>query len=121
MSIETQRAEFNSKGYVVIDDFLSSSEVRQILESIEAYQAAGREVVQVDQKSLIRTQIFKTIVGDDCEKHIALFRDLWRNRILELSKERQAFVDANNTKKADGFDVVVAKAVKEQIARKKSK
>jgi len=87
MSIETQRAEFNMKGYVVIDDFLSSSEIRQILDSIEAYQAAGREVVQVDQKSLIRTQIFKTIVGDDCEQHIALFRDLWRNRILELSKQ----------------------------------
>ena len=87
MSIETLRAEFQEKGYAVIDDYLSSSEVQQILQSIEDYRATGHEVIQVDQKSLIRTQVFKTIVGDDCDRHVALFGDLWRNRILALSKD----------------------------------
>ena len=87
MSIENWRAEFQKKGYVVIDDFLSASEIRQILDSIEAYRAAGREVLQVDQRSMVRKQIFKTITGDECEQHIALLGDLWRNRILELSKQ----------------------------------
>lgn len=86
-SIEVLRKEFDDKGYVVIDDYLSSPEVRQVLDSIEAYRASGREVIQVDQQSLVRTQVFKTIVGDDCEQHIALFGDLWRRRILELSKQ----------------------------------
>src|SRR5262249_6389619 len=81
------RAEFVSKGYTIIDDFLSVAEVHQILESIQDYQASGREVIQVDQHSIIRTQVFKTIVGSHCEDHIALFSDLWRRRILDISKE----------------------------------
>jgi uncharacterized protein YegL len=59
----------------------------------------------------------------EVEKRLAERRTL-RARILELSKERKAFVDAERSKtksKGDGFDVVVAKTVKEQMTRKKSK
>jgi Mg-chelatase subunit ChlD len=43
-----------------------------------------------------------------------------RARITELSKEREAFVDGEKKKsKADDFDVVVAKTLKEQMGRKK--
>jgi uncharacterized protein YegL len=59
----------------------------------------------------------------EVEKRLADRRTL-RARILELSKQREAFVDAERSKtksKGDGFDVVVAKTVKEQMARKKNK
>jgi Mg-chelatase subunit ChlD len=59
----------------------------------------------------------------EVEKRLAERRAI-RARIVELSKHREAFVGAERAKtnsKADGFDVVVAKTVKEQIARKKSK
>jgi hypothetical protein len=96
-SIEALREEFDDKGYVVIDDYLSSTEIRQVLESVEAYRAAGREVIQVDQKSLIRTQVFKTIVGDECEQHIALFGDLWRRRILSSRSSSPASICSRST------------------------
>jgi uncharacterized protein YegL len=59
----------------------------------------------------------------EVEKRLGERRTL-RARILELSKQREAFVDAERSKtksKGDGFDVVVAKTVKEQMARKKNK
>ena len=61
--------------------------------------------------------------GAEVEKRLEARRGL-RARILELSKQREAFVDAERTKtnrKPEGFDVVVAKTVKEQMARKKNK
>ena len=56
----------------------------------------------------------------EVEKRLAERRGI-RARILELSKQRETFVDTERKKssKGDGFDVVVAKTLKEQMARKK--
>lgn len=59
----------------------------------------------------------------EVEKRLAQRREI-RSRILELSKQREAFVDAERKKsnsKEEGFDTVVSKTVKAQMARKKSK
>lgn len=59
----------------------------------------------------------------EVEKRLAERREI-RSRILELSKQREAFVDAERKKlnsKEDGFDSVVSKTLKAQIARKKTK
>ena len=59
----------------------------------------------------------------EVEQRLAERRGL-RARILLLSKQREAFVDAEKGKtksKAEGFDAVVAKTVKEQMTRKKNK
>lgn len=57
----------------------------------------------------------------EVEKRLANRREI-RARILELSKERQAFIDTERKKqnsKGDSFDTVVANTVKSQIARRK--
>lgn len=58
----------------------------------------------------------------EIEKRLAE-RSALRARILELSKQREAFVETERkkTSQTEGFDVVVAKTVKEQMARKKNK
>jgi Mg-chelatase subunit ChlD len=58
----------------------------------------------------------------EIERRLAKRREI-RALILKLSKDRDRFVDAERTKggAADGFDVVVSKALKEQIVRKKLK
>lgn len=91
MPIESLRAQFLQDGYAVVDDFLSGPEVDAILASIDAYRAAGRQVLQVERKDLIATQVFKTIVGSDCESHIKGFSELWRSRILDLARQLVPF------------------------------
>jgi hypothetical protein len=81
------RKEFRERGYVVIDDFLLPNEISEILDSIETYRASGSEIIQVDNRDIIRTQIFKTIVGQNCEDHVVAFSDLWRTRIFEIAKD----------------------------------
>jgi hypothetical protein len=55
----------------------------------------------------------------EVEKRLEQRRGI-RARIMELSKQREAFVDGEKKKsKDDGFDIVVAKTLKEQMARKK--
>lgn len=59
----------------------------------------------------------------EIEKRLAARRDL-RSQILSLSKERDAFVKAERKKSGDknaGFDAVVAKTLKAQMARKTGK
>lgn len=59
----------------------------------------------------------------EVEKRLAQRREI-RARILELSKQREAFVDNERKKlnsKEEGFDTVVAKTLKAQMARKKTK
>lgn len=55
----------------------------------------------------------------EIEKRLAARRNI-RARIVELAKQREAFVKAEQVKTARGesFDVVVAKTVKQQMARK---
>jgi Mg-chelatase subunit ChlD len=54
----------------------------------------------------------------EIEKRLAVRREL-RQQILVLSKERDKFIEAERKKRGgDGFDVVVSKALKEQMARK---
>lgn len=58
----------------------------------------------------------------EVEKRLAERREI-RSRIVELSKQREAFVDAERKKlnsKEEGFDIVVTKTLKAQMARKKS-
>ena len=53
----------------------------------------------------------------EIEKRLAVRRDL-RQQILLLSKQRDAFIEAERLKGGDdGFDVVVSKVLKEQMAR----
>src|SRR5689334_10790655 len=58
---------------------------------------------------------------DQCqeiERRLAVRRDL-RHQILLLSQQRNDFIDAERKKSAsDGFDVVVAKSLQEQMARR---
>lgn len=58
----------------------------------------------------------------EIEKRLALRREI-RSQIMSLSKQRDAFIDSERKKsrKEDGFDAVVSKALKEQMARKKLK
>lgn len=58
----------------------------------------------------------------EVEKRLAERRRI-RDQILELSKQREAYVKGEQQKngKQEGFDVVVARALKEQMAKKKSK
>jgi hypothetical protein len=59
----------------------------------------------------------------EVEKRLAERREI-RSRILELSKQREAFIDGERTKsnsKEDSFDTVVSKTLKAQMARKKTK
>lgn len=59
----------------------------------------------------------------EIEKRLAERREI-RSRILELSKQREAFVDAERKKlnsKEEGFDIVVTKTLKAQMARRKTK
>jgi Mg-chelatase subunit ChlD len=59
----------------------------------------------------------------EVEKRLAQRREI-RSRILELSKQRDAFVDAERRKqnsKEEGFDSVVSKTLKAQITRKEPK
>jgi len=58
----------------------------------------------------------------EIEKRLATRREI-RGQILSLSKQRDAFVDAERKKssKKDGFDAVVSSALKEQMMRKKIK
>ncbi len=58
--------------------------------------------------------------AEEIARRLAERREI-RARILELSKQREAFVDAERKKlnsKEESFDVVVAKTVKAQMARK---
>ncbi|HKS10646.1 MAG TPA: vWA domain-containing protein [Pyrinomonadaceae bacterium] len=58
----------------------------------------------------------------EVEKRLAQRREI-RSRILELSKQREAFVDAERKKsnsKEEGFDTVVSKTVKAQMLHKKN-
>jgi von Willebrand factor type A domain len=53
----------------------------------------------------------------DIERRLATRRDL-RHQILLLSKQRDAFIEAERKKSSDdGFDVIVTKALHEQMAR----
>jgi hypothetical protein len=54
----------------------------------------------------------------EIERRLAVRSDL-RHQILVLSKQRDAFIETERKKKSsnDGFDVVVAKALQEQMAR----
>ena len=53
----------------------------------------------------------------EIERRLAFRSDL-RHQILVLSKQRAAFIEAERKKSSnDGFDVVVAKALEEQMAR----
>ena len=88
---EIQRSEFLRDGYLIVDEFLSLSEIDSILESVKDYVNKGGPVLQVDRKDLIATQVFKTIVGDDCERNVALFSHLWRERILDLTRKLVPF------------------------------
>ena len=57
----------------------------------------------------------------EIEKRLAARRDI-RSQILSLSKQREAFIDAEKKKagaKRDGFDEVVSKTLREQMNRKK--
>ncbi|HET9478204.1 MAG TPA: vWA domain-containing protein [Pyrinomonadaceae bacterium] len=56
----------------------------------------------------------------EIEKRLALRRDI-RAQIMSLSKQRDAFVaeERKKSSKKDGFDAVVSKTLKEQMARKK--
>src|SRR5271170_839381 len=83
---DKQRAEFLRDGYLVLDEFLSRTEVDSILASITTHIDAGGQILQVDRRDLIATQIFKTIAGDDCEKNIYLLSHLWRESILSLAQ-----------------------------------
>jgi len=59
----------------------------------------------------------------EVEKRLAERRDI-RARIVELSKQREAFVDAERKKqnsKEESFDTVVAKTLKAQMMRTKAK
>ncbi|HXQ71917.1 MAG TPA: vWA domain-containing protein [Pyrinomonadaceae bacterium] len=59
----------------------------------------------------------------EVEKRLVQRREI-RAWILELSKQREAFIDAERKKlnsKEEGFDTVVSKTLKAQMARKKSK
>ena len=59
----------------------------------------------------------------EVEKRLAERREI-RGHIVELSKQRESFVDAERKKlnsKEEGFDTVVAKTIKAQMARKKLK
>ncbi|MDP7720889.1 2OG-Fe(II) oxygenase [Mycobacterium sp. TY814] len=87
MKISAERKDFLYKGYAIFDDFLSPAEVNKILDSIRLYQERDGDMLQVERRDLIATQVFKTIVGEDCEANIALLSDLWRRRILALSTE----------------------------------
>lgn len=87
MTIAAAREEFLHKGYTVFDDFLSPEEVKNVLDSIERYRKEDRELLQVERRDLIATQIFKTIVGTECENNVALISDLWRKQILALATE----------------------------------
>ena len=54
----------------------------------------------------------------EIERRLAVRSDL-RHQILVLSKQRDAFIEAERKKSSsDGFDVVVAKALQEQMARR---
>ena len=58
----------------------------------------------------------------EVEKRLAERRGI-RGQILSLSKQRTAFIDAEKKKHSgsrDGFDEVVSRALREQIARKKN-
>ena len=57
----------------------------------------------------------------EIEKRLAARREI-RSKIVSLSKQRQAFLEDEQKRaraKKDGFDEVVAKTLKEQMARKK--
>jgi uncharacterized protein YegL len=56
----------------------------------------------------------------EIEKRLAQRREI-RHQILTLSKQRDAYIDAERKKsgEGDGFDVVVSKALKEQMSRKR--
>jgi Mg-chelatase subunit ChlD len=59
----------------------------------------------------------------EVEKRLAARREI-RARIIDLSKQREAFVDTGRKKqnsKEEGFDTVVAKTLKAQMTRKKVK
>lgn len=59
----------------------------------------------------------------ELERRLAERREL-RAQILELSKQRESYVKTERKKKdgkEEGFDTVVAKTVKEQMARKARK
>ena len=58
----------------------------------------------------------------EIEKRLAERREI-RGRIMDLSKQREAFVDSERKKqsKEEGFDTVVAKTLKAQMTRKKVK
>ena len=86
MLSDRQRAEFLRDGYLVLDEFLSNPEVDSILASMTTHVDAHGQVLQVDRRDLIATQVFKTIVGNDCEKNIKLFSHLWREKILNLAQ-----------------------------------
>jgi hypothetical protein len=81
------RREYRERGCVVIDDFLSPMEISEILASVDDYKDSGREIIQVNQRDILCTQVFKTTVGRDCEDYITAFSDLWRGRIREVSKD----------------------------------
>ena len=59
----------------------------------------------------------------EIEKRLAERRAI-RGQILSLSKQRETFIDVEKKRRnvpRDGFDEVVSRALKEQIARKKMK
>lgn len=96
--------------------------IGDLLQSIENGTIKTEEINPTDLPEELRTMDPAQRVAE-IEKRLAERRGL-RFRILELSKQREAFVEAERSKtnsKGESFDVVVAKTVKEQMTRKKNK
>lgn len=100
----------------------SEAYVGDLLQSIENGSVKLETLEPEDLPEELRT-LSPTERQQEIEKRLAVRRDI-RSRILSLSREREAFIADERKKsggKGAGFDSVVAKTVKEQMARKNIK
>ena len=96
--------------------------VGDLLQSIENGSVKTETVNPADLPGYLRT-LDPAQRQQEIEKRLADRREI-RSQILSLSKQRQAYIDGEKEKTGEGklgFDSVVAKTLKEQMARKQIK
>ncbi|HEY3581252.1 MAG TPA: vWA domain-containing protein [Pyrinomonadaceae bacterium] len=95
----------------------SDAYIGDLLQQIEN-GSVKLETMDQDQLPADLRKMTSSEQRQEIERRLAIRSDL-RHQILLLSKQRDAFIEAERKKSAsDGFDVVVAKALEEQMSRR---
>ena len=83
MLTDNELIEFKRRGYLLIDNFLSSAELTEIELKINSIYLGG-DILVVNKKNLLRTQKFYTLLGSEVLKKIPIINQIFEHRVKDL-------------------------------------